>query len=160
MLKPTLLAALLALLASLVLSAPASAGSYYMIVNAGNPLLAQGEAARREIARLYLGERQKWPHGEEAKPIARRDFSGAHLALLSEVLGLTQTELDRHWSSRKQTAGVSRPVEIASAGIALRMVAAMPGAFVMISANERKSLPEGVAVLFEVTTPDDQQARN
>lgn len=158
MLHKNLLPPLLALLL-LVLSVPLRADSFFMVVNKANPILSQGETAKRKVARLYLGERQKWPHGEEAKPIARRDISVAHLALLSEVLGMTQTELDRHWRSRKQTAGISRPVEIVSAGIALRMVAAMPGAFVMISANERKSLPEGVAILFEVAVADAQQAR-
>lgn len=105
---------------------PAGAESYAVVTNADNTARDVDAATLR---RLYLKEQAEWPGGRAAKPFGRPATSGAHKALLENVLRMDQDRLTRHWISLKQRTGQRSVLEVDSDAKLQALLQRFPGAF-------------------------------
>lgn len=122
--------------------------SYLLVINANNKYSGNGEEMRQEIRRLYLRHKSNWPDEETSSPLGRPVHTDAHQAFLTFVLGMTQTELNDHWSRLKQISGETPPREVERPRTLLRQIARDKGAFSVIAESETRKLPARVRVLF------------
>lgn len=125
--------ALALLLAGLCLHAVAQdAGTRFVIVaNAANK--TPPAEAKDLVKQLFLKNRTQWPGNIEALPFDRPAGSPEQAAFYSKVLGLSDSEVAQHWISLKQRTGATRPREISSDSMALKMVEKYEGAFVIVN---------------------------
>jgi hypothetical protein len=124
--------------------------TYALIVNAGNSVQDGSGAVRKTIRTLYLKDFTRWANGVEAKPYGREPTSGEHVAFVSEVLGMSEAELARHWLRLKNMNGTTPPKEVDSDRLLIKHVARHDGAFGVVKASAA-AMAEGVRVLFEFT---------
>lgn len=141
----------LAALAVLALSGFAGDGhaaDYAVIVNAANPILSEGSAAKDTVKRLYLKDLSSWPGGADAQPFAREAGSAAQTAFVAKVLGMNETAINDHWTRVKQTKGETPPREVGSDRILFRLVGKFEGGLAFVTAEEAAAAPAEVKVLF------------
>lgn len=142
----------LALVASgLLLPAQAQeAGTRYVIVaNAANK--TSPAEAKDLVKQLFLKNRTQWPGNIEALPFDRPAGSPEQAAFFSKVLGLSDSEVAQHWISLKQRTGATRPREISSDSMALKMVEKYEGAFVVVNREAAAAADKSkVVVLLEL----------
>lgn len=141
-------ALILGLLAGLVFARHAAAADYAVIVNSDNPVLAEGEAARETVKRIYLKELGQWPDGSPAQPLARTGGSPAQEAFVAKVLEMTGASVNDHWARLKQTKGETPPREVNSALVLFRTVGREKGGLAVLTADELLDAPAEVSVLF------------
>lgn len=141
--KKTFLFAAVAVMA-LGFTPSAFAQNFAVIVNAENAASADAS----DIKNLYLKKRTAWSDGTSAVPLARSTGSAEQEAFLSNILGMSQSEIDSYWASEKSKTGSTGPREVGSSSILLRQVGRKAGAFGIVSTAEASSLPEGVKVLL------------
>lgn len=142
------LRALAMLLPAVFVAGAAEAADYAVIVNSGNPVLAEGEAARETVKRIYLKDLGQWPDGSPAEPLARIEGSDAQKAFVAKVLGMTDTAVGEHWARLKQTKGETPPREVNSALVLFRTVGREKGGLAVLTADELLDAPAEVSVLF------------
>lgn len=137
------------LLSALWVAAPTWAAKYAVVINAENTAAKEISDPRGYVKTLYLKQQTAWPDGTSAAPLARRSESPIHQAFLTQVLQMSQEELDSHWLRMKQTQGETPPREVGSALILYRFVTKEPGSISIISAEELDTAPIEVEVMFE-----------
>lgn len=121
--------------------------TYALVVNANNPFKGTAEAARKNVKLLYLKDLTRWTDGVEARPYARSGGSVEQAAFLTDVLGMSEAELARHWLRLKNMNGTAPPKEVDTDRLLLKHVARHDGAFGVVAAKNANA--EGVRVLFE-----------
>jgi hypothetical protein len=126
---------LLAVGLALSVSAVAHAEGNAVIINAGND---SSDVGPLRIRRLYLLQSARWSNGEKVKPV---DFAGsaAHDGFLTDVLRMTDDELERHWIELSYQRAVSPAKQLASEEEVLSYVAAEKGAIGFVSAKAARS---------------------
>ncbi len=130
-------------------STNARAEDFMVVVNADNPFSGDEGAVKAQLKRLFLKDQRDWPGGISAIPFGRDPEDPAQKAFATEILGMSESELDAHWLKLKQTAGETPPKSIGSARILVRQIAKNPGAFGLIAKSEAGDVPEGVKVLID-----------
>src|SRR5688500_15519021 len=120
---------------------------YALVVNANNPAKDGSDAARKMVKTLYLKDLTRWADGIEAKPYGRESRSAEQAVFLTEVLGMSEAELARHWLRLKNQNGTTPPKEVDSDRLLLKHVARHDGAFGVVKLENAKA--DGVRVLFE-----------
>ena len=135
--------------ALLAAAGPSQAETYLLAINAGNRFAAAEPAATDEVKRLYLKRKSQWRDGRASTPLARPDDHSAQRAFVEHVLGMSETDLARHWNRLRNTTGATRPPTVASPRELLQRIARDPGAFGVIGEDEAPKLPAGVRVLFD-----------
>ena len=128
--------------------ATARKATYALVVNANNKTSESGDAAKAVIKKLYLKDLTQWVGGTEAKPYSREAASAAQVAFLKDVLGMSESELARHWLKLKNMNGSTPPKEVDTDRMVLKYVAKAEGAFGVVAVDAAKGV-EGVKVLFE-----------
>lgn len=127
---------------------PALAENYLLIINANNAFSGDPGAMKTVVKRLYLRQITDWPNSEKGNPFGRPSDSAAHRAFAKGVLGMTEAQLQAHWSRLKQTTGETPPREVEKSRVLLRQIARKKGAFSVIAKSEARKLPARVRVLF------------
>jgi len=133
-LRPLTALATLVLLASgwcLTAFAQEAGARYVIVANAANK--TPPAEAKDLVKQLFLKNRTQWPGNLEALPFARPAGSPEQAAFYGKVLGLSDSEVAQHWISLKQRTGATRPREISSDSMALKMVEKYEGAFVIVN---------------------------
>lgn len=151
-LRPLTTIITLALLAGgLLLPAHAQeAGPRYVIVaNAANQ--TPPAEAKELVKQLFLKNRTQWPGNIEALPFDRPAGSPEQAAFYRQVLGLSESEVAQHWISLKQRTGATRPREISSDTMALKMVEKYAGAFVIVNREAAAAADQArIVILLEI----------
>jgi len=129
-------------------SSPVRKATYALVVNANNKATESGDAAKAIVKKLYLKNLTQWVGGTEAKPYSREGASAAQVAFQKEVLGMSESELARHWLKLKNMNGSTPPKEVDTDRMVLKYVAKAEGAFGIVTVDAAKGV-EGVKVLFE-----------
>ena len=126
---------LLAIGLMLAASAAAHAEGNAVIINAGND---SSDVGPLRIRRLFLLQSARWSNGEKVKPV---DLStgAAHEGFLTDVLRMTDDELERHWIELSYQHAVSPAKRMASEAEVLSYVAAEKGAIGFVSAQAARS---------------------
>lgn len=119
-----------------------------LVVNANCKATETGDAAKALIKKLFLKELTQWPGGVEAKPYAREAAAAEQVALLKDVLGMSDAELARHWLKMKNQNGTTPPKDVDSERMLLKYIAKSDGAFGVVKLDAAKGA-EGVKILFE-----------
>jgi hypothetical protein len=130
----------------------AAAGEFAVLVHADNPA-GDGDAARAQVARLFLKRASEWSYGERAYPFDRPTGSAAHKAFVATILGTDENGLEAWWLQLKQTRGETPPREVGSVRFLLRAVQRREGAFGFARTEAVQPLPDGVRILFEFDGP-------
>lgn len=130
------------------LSGSATAGDYAIVVNAANQFSGSNEAIKQQVRRIFLKEQSTWPDKAPGIPFDREAASPSHAAFLSQVLGMSQSQIETHWLRLKQTAGETPPREVGSARILLRLIGREAGGMGVVEVSELEGAPAKVKVLF------------
>lgn len=125
----------------------ANAADYYIIVNEGNGFNGSEDEAIALARRIFLKNAKSWPGGTKAVPFARKAMSPEQLALLRQVLGMSENEHGQHWAKQKQTTGDTPPRAVGSNSILLRLVKREEGSIAIVDGSGPE--PEGVRVLLK-----------
>ena len=132
----------------------ASTPTYLVVVNANNPFSAEQQTMMAQIKRLYLKQQHAWPNDDKSIPFRRPVENEAYGAFNTEILRMTERELNSHWLRLKQTSGETQPEAVSSVRSLLRQIARNKGAFSIIRDGEARKLPAKVRVLFSFSTGD------
>lgn len=149
--KATLTVASLALAANMVLPSwsTANAADFYIVVNEANGFSGSEDEAKALARRIFLKNAKSWPGGKKAVPFARKTSSPEQMALLSEILGMSDSEHVQHWARQKQTTGDTPPRAVGSNSILLRLVKREEGSIAIVDGSGPE--PEGVRVLLKIS---------
>lgn len=120
-------------LALLVVS-QAHAGELVVIVNDSNPV---AQMTRAEVKQHYLKNKTRWDFGQKVRPADCKYDEAVRNAFLSNVLGMTDIEIERFWIEQQYVRGEKPPATLDDASSIMRFVAKFDGA---ISFVERASL--------------------
>lgn len=127
----------------------ASAADYYVVVNSANNFSGSEDEAKTLVRRLFLKSTKNWPGGETAVPFSRKDTNPAQVALLTEILSMSDAEHGQHWARKKQTTGDTPPRAVGSKSILLRLIKREPGAIGIMDGSDPE--PDGVKVLMKIS---------
>lgn len=125
-----------------------TAAAEAVVVNAANGFSGDQTEMVQTIKRIYLKQATSWPDGEQAVPFVVGADSPVFTKFSADVLGMSQSEINDHWTKVKQTDGETPPREIGSASILFRQIGRKTGAFGLVSDADAANLPEGVKILF------------
>ena len=128
----------------------ATAADYYVVVNSANNFSGSEDEAKSLIRRVFLKSTKNWPGGETAVPFSRKDTNAAQVALLANILAMTEAEHGKHWARQKQTTGDTPPRAVGSKSILLRLIKREPGAIGVMDGSGPE--PEGVKVLLKFSS--------
>lgn len=138
-----LVAALLCCLPSVLSSSVAAstvAAKYAVVTNSANSVNFDGEeAARQEVAKIFLRTLDSWSNKEEAKPYTPKSGDDAHAAYLTSVLQMTEAELARHWISMKNKSGIAPPKEVSSESMMKKYVGRSDGGLGILPIEDAES---------------------
>jgi ABC-type phosphate transport system substrate-binding protein len=105
-----------------------------IIVHRSNPVDSLSFA---ELRRIFLLERQTWPHGRKITLVLREQGQPERTEALALIVGMSEPEFDRHvlFQTFRGDIGLG-PRSIRSAATMLRFVYNAPGAIGHVYANE------------------------
>jgi len=139
----------LLIIVGLCLSLSSWAEEYAFIINSENIYRDSAAQAKHEARLLYLKKKSKWSSGLDAVAYAAKDGSKEQNALITQILGMKNSEVDRYWSKRRQIDGSSAPRAVTSETVRARLVARNPGGFAVVSREYAlKNLPKNTWALF------------
>ncbi|MFC4346908.1 hypothetical protein ACFO5Q_03515 [Kordiimonas lipolytica] len=136
--------ALMVVMASLMLSAKASAEEKMLIIANKNVPVEAMEL--EELNRIFMLKRQVWPDGSPVVPVNREASSPARREFTEKVLGRSMRSLANYWN-QMQFKGFMPPVVQESDAAMAAFVRNVDGAIGYVVADK---VPEGVRVLGEI----------
>lgn len=114
--------------------AAAAGDSIAIIVHRSNPLDSLSFA---ELRRIFLLERQTWPHGRKITLVLREPGQPERIEALALIVGMSEREYDRHMLFQTYRGDIGLgPRSIRSAATMLRFVYNAPGAIGHVYARE------------------------
>lgn len=125
-----------------------AAGEYSVIVNVANNYKGSSNTMHDFVGQLYLKHRNGWPNKTKATVYARSVKSPEHKMFTKEILKMTQTKLEKYWTSFKQQTGGEPPLEIRSDSIIIRSVMKDLGALAVVTTDKAKSVGGNIRILF------------
>lgn len=66
----------------------------------GNPATTPDTISKRDISRIFLKQRTRWPDGQDAEPVDQARTTAVHEVFLREVLGKTPAQVESHWQAQ------------------------------------------------------------
>ena len=133
----------LALLAAIWCSGRAPQEEFVVIVNPSNHFDA---LSRSKLSFLFFRKVSRWPWGAEAQPIELEPRSPARHWFVVQVMQTTEEQLSDYWIDQTATRGLSRPIRVADAAAAKKIVAARPGAVAYIPSSELDGTVKAIRV--------------
>ena len=121
------------------------AGELAVIVNDSNPASTMSTS---EVKQYYLKGTTRWQFGQKVQPADCRVDEGLRNAFLSNVLGMSEIEIERYWIEQQYVKGEKPPADLDSDSSVMRFVAQFDGAIGFV---ERASLA-GASGVKEVLT--------
>ena len=136
--------ALMVVMASLMLSAKASAEEKMLIIANKNVPVEAMEL--EELNRIFMLKRQVWPDGSPVVPVNREASSPARREFTEKVLGRSMRAMANYWN-QMQFKGFMPPVVQESDAAMAAFVRNVDGAIGYVVADKA---PEGVRILGEI----------
>ncbi len=101
-----------------------------VIVNGDNPVasLSQGD-----VRAYFMKTEPRWDNGEKVRPIDRAGSSAERTAFISDVLGISDAELERHWIEKQYASAATPATRAPDASAVISLVRAFPGGIGFIS---------------------------
>jgi len=99
----------------------------------GNSATTPDSLSHRDISRIFLKQRVKFPNGQSAEPVDQPNSSPSRLAFLAEVLDMTPAQVESHWQAQVFSGRASPPPTLASDSDVLDFVRRTPGAVGYVS---------------------------
>lgn len=140
MIRSTLLAVAFALLAAVSTAETQSAG--FTVV--ANPSVAVTAMETKDVARLFLKQRTRWPDGGRAVPVDQKMTAAVRVQFSEAVLGKSIADVESYWNGQVFAGKDSPPTTLASDDEVLAFVRRTPGAVGYVSAAAATS---GVTVI-------------
>lgn len=126
----------------------ALAQSYAVIVNNVNSFSGDETAMKQQVKRLFLKQSSAWQGGTEVRAFDRAKGSPETTAFISDVLGMDEAAVARHWLSLKQKTGETPPRNVSSSNMLVKLVSKYEGGVGVVDSTTASALPDGVRVLF------------
>ena len=125
-------------------------GGYVVVVHKDNPYSEDDAKMEGFIKSAYLAQSTSWPSGAKIEAYARKGGSDEMKAFQEKILGMSDSEVSRHWIKMKNSKGIAPPRALGSARLAVKYVAKNKGAFVVLAESDApKDDSSGVKVLFK-----------
>ena len=139
--KRLLLAAVFASLLAIPEVSQAQEPSFIVI---GNPATTPDAIAKRDLARIFLKTRNRWPDGQAAEPVDRAGNDALRAAFSQDVLDRSLDMVESHWQAQVFAGRGTPPAALDSDAAVLDFVRRTPGAVGYVSAGAGTS---GVKVI-------------
>ncbi len=127
-----------------------AAGDIYVVVNADNDFDESSGDPKTILRRLILKESENWPNGIPARAFLPKSGTPLASELLNSILELDDAAFEAHWARLKQTTGQSRPREVGSSRILLKLIARDPGAFGILEAASDFSVDGQLRIILKI----------
>lgn len=141
---------LLSLVAMIFTIESVSHADLIVIVNNDNTYSASDEELRQIVKRLLLKKVSDWPGGQSAEPYLPKSSSPESRLITAKLYNLEESELEAYWARVKQTTGQSRPREVGSSRIIMKLVERDPGGVGIVGASAEDFLNDNVRILMKI----------
>ncbi len=91
--------------------------------------------SKRDLARIFLKKKKKWPSGQAAAPVEQRSNDALRAAFSKEVLGKSLEMVESHWQGQVFSGKGTPPKKLTSDAAVVSFVRSQPGAVGYVSAN-------------------------
>jgi ABC-type phosphate transport system substrate-binding protein len=109
-----------------------------------HPTVSVDAMARKDLTRIFLKKKASWPDRKKAEPINQNVKSPLRDIFASQVLGMSNKEMDSYWQGQVFSGRKSPPPTAASDREVLDFVRTTPGAVGYVSKGASTS---GVKVI-------------
>ncbi len=127
MLKRTFLSIVVA---GLLFPVAPAAAQVVVIVNSAN--LAESLSAD-DVKAHFLKSPSRWDNGEKVRPVDRAGETAERDVFLSEVLGMSATEVERYWIQKQYASADTPPTKAPDDATVIRMVQSFRGGIGFVS---------------------------
>lgn len=137
--------AIVALVIASVLAAPSMVGAQDAELKiVGNPGTTPESIAKKDLARIFLKKKSKWPDGRSATPVGQKRAPELRKEFSTEILGMTLDMVESHWQAQVFSGRGTPPKTLNGDADVLDYVRRTPGAVGYVTAAADTS---GVTVL-------------
>lgn len=138
--------ALVSLVAAVVLSSrnALSAGEMVVIVNKALPA---DSLSREEVKAHFLKKPGVWGNGVKVQPVDQAVQGPERVAFLSKVLGMTSSDLERHWISEQYATAENPPPRVQDDASVIKMVESWRGGIGFVNRSALTDVANVKAVL-------------
>lgn len=93
--------AIAALVIASVLAVPSSVGAQDAELKiVGNPGTTPESIAKKDLARIFLKKKSKWPDGRSATPVGQKRAPELRKEFSTEILGMSLDMVESHWQAQ------------------------------------------------------------
>jgi len=107
-------------------------GSYKVIANTAN---TPDSVSKRDLARIFLKKKKKWPNGQKAQPVEQKGNDALRTSFSKEVLGKSLEMVESHWQAQVFSGKGSPPKQMTSDAAVINFVRSQPGAVGYVSSG-------------------------
>jgi ABC-type phosphate transport system substrate-binding protein len=100
-----------------------------------NPSVAGDTVAKKDLTRIFLKQKTRWPDGQRSVPVDQRTDSKARAAFSEAVLGRSMADVESYWNGQVFAGKDNPPATMTSDEAVLDFVRKTPGAVGYVSAN-------------------------
>lgn len=101
-----------------------------VIVNDGNPVASLNQG---DVRAYFMKVEPTWDNGEKVRPIDQTGNSAERTAFISEVLGMSDAELERHWIEKQYASAETPATRAPDEGAVITLVKSFAGGIGYVS---------------------------
>ena len=101
----------------------------------GNPSTTPDAISKRDLSRIFLKTRNRWPDGQAAEPVDQGGSGPLRAAFSQEVLDRSLDMVESHWQAQVFAGRGTPPTTLDSDAAVLDFVRRTPGAVGYVSAG-------------------------
>lgn len=132
--------ALTALVIVSILAVPAAAQAQSAEVKiVGHAGTTPETIAKKDLARIFLKKKTKWPDGRSAEPVDQKRAPELREQFCEQILGLGVDMVESHWQAQVFSGRNTPPVTLGSDAEVVEFVRRTPGAVGYVSATAATS---------------------
>ncbi|MCP4902709.1 MAG: phosphate ABC transporter substrate-binding protein [bacterium] len=110
----------------------------------GNPSTTPDSMSKRDLERIFLKKKKKWPNSQPAHPVDQRGNNALRTRFSEEVLGKSLAMVESHWQAQVFSGKGTPPKQLTSDAAIIDFVRKTRGAVGYVSAG---TSTEGVKVI-------------
>ena len=110
----------------------------------GNASTTPDSISKRDLERVFLKKKKKWPNGQPAQPVDQKGNNALRTRFSKEVLGKSLEMVESHWQARVFSGKGTPPKQLSSDAAVVEFVRKTSGAVGYVKTG---ASTEGVKVM-------------
>jgi ABC-type phosphate transport system substrate-binding protein len=101
----------------------------------GHPSTTPDSITKKDLARIFLKQKTKWPSGQAAEPVDLKGSQELRSRFYEQVLNKTLDMIESHWQAQVFSGKGRPPTTASSESAVVALVRSRPGAVGFVSAG-------------------------